>query len=185
MRGKRELAANVWYYVSTKVNDQEKLFWGEDEVWLLERSASEVSEIHPFEIRGMRFDGAAVSFYIKPADGFRLPDIMKLIKQTFAVRYNLLDGRTGHIWGDRYRSVILAGEPPAWAERYVFMAIVRPVRRGDWRREAEARGFKPRGGTRRCCQTCPGRAGQTLALADGQKPRVPTGYSGRPDPLSV
>jgi hypothetical protein len=36
---------------------------------------------------------------------------MKWIKQTFAVRYNLLTGRTGHIWGDRYWSLILEGEP--------------------------------------------------------------------------
>jgi hypothetical protein len=36
---------------------------------------------------------------------------MKWIKQTFAVRYNLLAGRTGHIWGDRYWSLFLVGEP--------------------------------------------------------------------------
>jgi hypothetical protein len=34
------------------------------------------------------------------------------MKQTFAVRYNRLTGRIGHIWGDRYWSVILEGEPP-------------------------------------------------------------------------
>jgi hypothetical protein len=34
------------------------------------------------------------------------------------------------------------GEPPEWAEVYRFLPIVRPVKRGDWRREAAARGFK-------------------------------------------
>jgi hypothetical protein len=48
---------------------------------------------------------------IRPEDGLELPEIMKWIKQTFAVRYNLLAGRTGHIWGDQYWSVILEGEP--------------------------------------------------------------------------
>jgi hypothetical protein len=41
------------------------------------------------------------------------------MKQTFAVRYNRLSGRTGHIWGDRYWSAILEGEPPeeaGWEE---------------------------------------------------------------------
>ncbi|MDR2363200.1 MAG: hypothetical protein LBD65_02155, partial [Spirochaetaceae bacterium] len=33
-------------------------------------------------------------------------------KQVFAQRYNRLDGRIGHIWGDRYGSWILEGEPP-------------------------------------------------------------------------
>ncbi|MDR2069714.1 MAG: hypothetical protein LBP71_07585, partial [Spirochaetaceae bacterium] len=31
--------------------------------------------------------------------------------QTFAQRYNRLAGRIGHIWGDRYWSRILDGEP--------------------------------------------------------------------------
>ncbi|MDR2785273.1 MAG: hypothetical protein LBB83_05105, partial [Treponema sp.] len=41
-----------------------------------------------------------------------LPAIMKWLKQTFAQRYNRETGRTGHIWGDRYWSRILEGEPP-------------------------------------------------------------------------
>jgi hypothetical protein len=53
-----------------------------------------------------------VSFYIKPANGFQLPEIMQWIKQTYACRYNVYDGRTGHIWGDRYWSKVLEGEPP-------------------------------------------------------------------------
>jgi hypothetical protein len=30
----------------------------------------------------------------------------------FAVKFNQVDGRSGHIWGDRYWSRILPGEPP-------------------------------------------------------------------------
>jgi hypothetical protein len=37
---------------------------------------------------------------------------MKWMKQVFAQRYNVAAGRTGHIWGDRYWSQILEGEPP-------------------------------------------------------------------------
>jgi hypothetical protein len=37
---------------------------------------------------------------------------MKRLKQTFAERYNRETGRTGHIWGDRYWSRIVVGEPP-------------------------------------------------------------------------
>jgi hypothetical protein len=87
-----------------------------------------------------------VSFFIKPADGLQLPEIMKWIKQTFAVRFNWDDGRTGHIWGDRYSSEILPGEPPELAEVYVFMAIECPVRRGDWKREAARRGLGRKAG---------------------------------------
>jgi hypothetical protein len=81
-----------------------------------------------------------VSFYIKPADGLQLPEIMQWIKQTYAVRYNVHDGRTGHIWGDRYQSVIVDG-PPEDAEEYVFAAV-------DWKagRRVRKRGTDSGGG---------------------------------------
>jgi hypothetical protein len=63
------------------------------------------------------------------------------------VRFNWDDGRTGHIWGDRYSSEILPGEPPEWAKAYVFMAIGCPVRRGDWKREAARRGLGRKAGS--------------------------------------
>jgi hypothetical protein len=83
----------------------------------------------------LRFSGPEVSFYIKPDDGLQLPEIMQWIKQTFATRFNVLDGRTGHIWGDRYWSLILPGEPPEDAEAYVFAPVVCGGRKG-WRRIA-------------------------------------------------
>jgi hypothetical protein len=57
-----------------------------------------------------------------------LPAIMKWIKQTFAQRYNRLMGWIGHIWGDRYWSQILEGEPPEDAGAGVAPAArVRPA----------------------------------------------------------
>jgi hypothetical protein len=67
-------------------------------------------------MRGLRLEDEKLSFYIRPDDGLQLPTIMQWMKQTFAVRFNVYAGRTGHIWGDRYRSRVLAGEPPEWAE---------------------------------------------------------------------
>jgi hypothetical protein len=65
-----------------------------------------------FEVRGLCLADDWLTFYIKPADGLELPVIMQWLKQVFAQRYNRLDGRIGHIWGDRYGSRILEGEPP-------------------------------------------------------------------------
>jgi hypothetical protein len=28
----------------------------------------------------------------------------------------MIMGRTGHVWGERYRSEIFAGDPPEWAK---------------------------------------------------------------------
>jgi hypothetical protein len=135
MRALRILAASVWYFVSTAVNNREPLFWCSRERVRFKRVLDEARVLYVFELRGLRFCGPWVSFYIKPADGFELPEIMQWIKQTYACRYNVYDGRTGHIWGDRYGSEIVEG-PPEDAEEYVFAAVVC---------EAASRGVRKRG----------------------------------------
>jgi hypothetical protein len=102
MRKIRLLAADAWYFVGTAVNNREPLFWVARKRARFEQVRNEAREIYVFELRGLRFSGPQVSFYIRPADGLMLPEIMQRVKQTFAVRFNVLDGRTGHIWGDRY-----------------------------------------------------------------------------------
>jgi hypothetical protein len=143
MRKTRLLADDVWYEVRTSVNNREPLFWVARERARFERVLNEAREIYVFELRGLRFCGPWVSFYIKPADGFELPVIMQWVKQTYAVRYNVYDGRTGHIWGDRYESEIVAG-PPEWAEEDVFVAVVCAAGRGgagggEWLRKRRER----------------------------------------------
>jgi hypothetical protein len=64
-----------------------------------------------FKIRGLHLEDDWLTFYIKPEDGLELPDIMKWMKQVFAQRFNTAAGRIGHIWGDRYWSRIVEGEP--------------------------------------------------------------------------
>jgi hypothetical protein len=86
MRNERELAENVWYYICTILNNGEMLFLLKRNRWLFRWTASEATGFYAFEIRGLRFDRAKVSFYIKPANGLQLPDIMKWIKETFGVR---------------------------------------------------------------------------------------------------
>jgi hypothetical protein len=64
-----------------------------------------------FRIRGLHLEDDWLTFYIKPKNGLELPVILKWMKQVFAQRYNAATGRIGHIWGDRYWSRILEGEP--------------------------------------------------------------------------
>jgi hypothetical protein len=84
-------------FAPTAVNNREPLFWSPLERARFKRVLYEARTRYAFELRGLRFSGPTVSFYIKPADGFLLPEIMQWIKQTYAVRYNVYDGRTGHI----------------------------------------------------------------------------------------
>jgi hypothetical protein len=95
----------------TAVKNREPLFRSPEERARFKQVLCEARARCAFELRGLRFSGPAVSFYIKPGDGLQLPEIMQWIKQTYSVRYNVYDGRTGHIWGDRYWSVIVEGPP--------------------------------------------------------------------------
>ncbi|MDR0640007.1 MAG: hypothetical protein LBG27_14110, partial [Spirochaetaceae bacterium] len=116
MKMHRQLQQNVWYKVGSEINIGEPLFKLPAAVVLLHRVLREIRKRYPFEMRGLVIENEWVSFYIKPADGLQLPLIMQWMKQTFSVRLNVLTGRQGHVWGERYWSEILAGEPPEWAK---------------------------------------------------------------------
>jgi REP element-mobilizing transposase RayT len=102
----------VWYYIRTRVNNREPLFRRPRARALFARVFRETRRRFVFAFQGLRLEDDWLTFYVKPADGMELPEIMKWLKQTFAQRYNGETGRIGHIWGDRYGSVIVEGEPP-------------------------------------------------------------------------
>jgi hypothetical protein len=93
-----------------------------------------------FEVRALRLEDDRLTFYIRPENGLELPDIMKWMKQVFAQRYNAAAGRTGHIWGDRYWSRILEGEPDVEEGREAAGEPTNGVR-PRWRREEGKCGF--------------------------------------------
>jgi hypothetical protein len=111
MRKLRLLRRGVWYGVRTRINNGEPLFRRRDALVLFAGVLLEAEARFGFEARGLCLMDDRLALFLKPADGFELPAIMKWVKQTFAVRFNRRDGRTGHIWGDRYVSWVLEGEP--------------------------------------------------------------------------
>jgi REP element-mobilizing transposase RayT len=129
MRKPRILAALAWYWVVTAINRHEPLFLERAAVDLFNRVLREAGKRFAIEVRRLVVQADRVSFYIKPADGFQLPEIMQWIKQTYACRYNALKRLDGHVWGDRYESEIVPEGPPKDAEEYVFAAVVRPENR--------------------------------------------------------
>jgi hypothetical protein len=110
------------------------------------RVLRETRDIFAFEIRGLALEDEWLSFYIRPADGFQLPRIMQWMKQTFAARFNVCAGRTGHIWGDRYWSRVVEGEPPERAEEVCWGAVeaAAETRIPAARRRTRPRGVSPR-----------------------------------------
>jgi hypothetical protein len=109
--------------VRTAVNNREPLFRRRQAIAIFCRVFGEARERFAFELRGFRLEEEWLSFFIKPADGLHLPAIMQWVKQTFAVRFNLSEDRTGHVWGDRYWSRVLEGEPPEEAVEVDWAAV--------------------------------------------------------------
>ncbi|MDR2784938.1 MAG: transposase [Treponema sp.] len=112
MRKLRLLKQGVWYEIRTQINNREPLFRMSKVREIFNRVFHEAELRFVFEFCCLRLQNDWLTFYIKPQDGLELPAIMKWLKQTFAQRYNRETGRIGHIWGDRYWSRILEGEPP-------------------------------------------------------------------------
>jgi REP element-mobilizing transposase RayT len=112
MRKLRILKQGVWYKIRTRVNNREPLFRGYKAPAIFARVFRETELRFVFEVRGLRLENDWLTFYIRPEDGLELSAIMKWMKQTFAQRYNREAGRIGHIWGDRYWSRIVEGNPP-------------------------------------------------------------------------
>jgi hypothetical protein len=114
--------------VQTSVNISKPLFRLPEAKALFLGVLRETERRYGFGIRGLVIEDGSVSFSIKPDDGLKLPLIMQLLKQTFSLRFNIIVGRRGHVWGERYWSEILAGEPPErakvvdWAEAEAFAA---------------------------------------------------------------
>jgi hypothetical protein len=123
MRKKRLLVQDVWYEVRTAVNDREPLFRRRQALIIFYQVLGEARGRFTFELRGFRLEGEWLSFYIRPADGLQLPAIMQWVKQTFAVRFNRRTKRAGHVWGDRYWSRVVEGEPPEEAGEVDWAAV--------------------------------------------------------------
>jgi REP element-mobilizing transposase RayT len=151
MRQLRVLAQGVWYEVRTRINNREPLFRRYQALAIFTPVFRETELRFVFEVRDLRLEDDRLTFYIKPEDGLELPDIMKWMKQVFAQRFNAADGRTGHIWGDRYWSRIVEGEPEAEGTTEAGTAASgdRPRWRGSVkgdrpRRRGPATGDRPR-----------------------------------------
>jgi hypothetical protein len=109
---KRKLKQDVWYKVQTEINVGEPVFQLRWAVVLFYSVLLDTKKRFSFEIRGLAFDDAWLTFYVKLENGFDLPRFMQWLKQTFSFRFNARTGRRSHLWGLRYESWILDGEPP-------------------------------------------------------------------------
>ncbi|MDR2053403.1 MAG: transposase [Treponema sp.] len=143
MRKLRELKQGVWYEIRSQINNREPLFCEDTAREIFDQVFRETKLRFVFEIRGRRLEGDLLTFYIRPENGLQLPEIMKWMKQTFAQRYNRWAGWIGHVWGDRYWSRILEGEPPEAEETGGRTAVSNTGVRPPDGKNGEGPGFSP------------------------------------------
>jgi hypothetical protein len=123
MKTQRKLDQDVWYKVQTAINVGEPVFQLWWAVILFYRVLCDAKKRFNFEICDLMFDDAWLTFYIKLENGFQLPKFMQWLKQTFSFRFNVRTGRRGHLWGLRYESWIIDGEPPPGAKLIDWDAV--------------------------------------------------------------
>jgi hypothetical protein len=119
----RKLEQDAWYEIRTAINVGEpvfRLWWA---VALFCRVLLDAKKRFKFEMRGLAIDEEWLTFCIRLENGFQLPKFMQWLKQTFSFRFNVRTGRGGHLWGVRYESWIIDGEPPPEAKPVDWDAV--------------------------------------------------------------
>ena len=107
MRKLRQLKPKAYYHVTTRVNWQFYIFDDDNIKMMYRQVLKDARKKYKFTLKNYVIMGNHVHLLIKPWVGESLSLIMKWIQQTFAKRYNVLHNRTGHVWYDRFHSVLI------------------------------------------------------------------------------
>jgi hypothetical protein len=86
MRKPRRLEALAWYWIVTAINRHEPIFLERAAVDLFNRVLREAGERFAIEVRHLVIHADRMSFYIKPADGLQLPEMLH--KFFFSIRFS-------------------------------------------------------------------------------------------------
>jgi len=111
MRRSRYLVDGAWYHVIARINRGECIFSNEriQELFLdiVKRAKKRARQPFRFEIANFCIMGNHIHFLIKPAKGESLSKIMQWILSVFAMQYNRIMNIHGHVWQDRFKSIVV------------------------------------------------------------------------------
>jgi putative transposase len=120
MRKPRELHEGARYHVTARANRKEMIL---DTSAMKELFLSVVKRAkvkYDFRLENFCIMGNHFHFVIQPGRGESLSAIMRWILSVFAMAYNKIRGFTGHVWGCRFFSRIIAS---LWELLQVFEYI--------------------------------------------------------------
>ncbi|GHU52797.1 hypothetical protein FACS189496_3470 [Bacilli bacterium] len=109
MRKNRELKDGAEYHVTARINRGEMAFEPEDDKKLLLDVFRRAKKKFDFQIKNFCIMNNHIHLLIKPGKGESLSKIMQWILSVFAMSWNRRHHLTGHVWGERFFSRIIAG----------------------------------------------------------------------------
>lgn len=109
MRQPRQLRDGARYHVTARANRKEMILDARASKELFLTIVMRAKKRYPFRIENFTVMGNHFHLVIVPIKEASLSRIMQWIMSRFAVAYNKIHGFTGHVWGDRFFSRIIAG----------------------------------------------------------------------------
>jgi putative transposase len=108
MRHPRELKDGARYHVTSRANRKEMILdtCAMKELFLLVVKRAKIK--YDFKLENFCIMGNHFHFVIQPGKGENLSAIMQWILSVFAMKFNKIMGYTGHVWGCRFFSRIIA-----------------------------------------------------------------------------
>ncbi len=102
------LRADARYHVTARANRKEMILESEQIKELFLEVVERCKKKYDFRIENFCIMGNHFHLIIRPGKGENLSAIMRWILGVFAMAYNRRNGLTGHVWGGRFYSQILA-----------------------------------------------------------------------------
>lgn len=109
MRQPRRLVPGATYHVIARINRREFLLAAPAIKQILIGVMARAKGRFSFELISVCIMDNHIHLMIRPGDSSSLSRIMQWILSVFALRYNRSLGIQGHVWYDRFKSVVIGG----------------------------------------------------------------------------
>lgn len=107
MRHPRKIIPRVEYHVVARANRQEFILKSEQMKELFLDVVRRAKKRYSFTVRNFCIMSNHIHFLIRPGQGESLSRIMQWILSVFAAKFNRIFGLNGHVWYDRFKSVVI------------------------------------------------------------------------------
>ena len=109
MRKPRVLVDGAHYHVTARTNRKEMLLEPAAMKELFLGVVVRAKQKYSFRLENFSIMGNHFHFIIQPASKEKLSSILQWIMSVFAMAWNRIHDQTGHVWGQRFFSKVIAG----------------------------------------------------------------------------